>query len=235
MKYSIILPTYNERDNIAIVIWLIIEEMKNFDYEIIIVDDGSKDGTKEIAFDLQEKYDQVSVKTRNQKLGLGSAYCYAAQYCNGDFIIIMDCDLSHHPKFLSKFIEKQKETKCDIVTGTRYRGHGSGIFGWSLKRKFVSRTANTITNLLLNTGLSDLTGSFRLYKTNLFKQLIKECTSRGYVFQTEIIFRAVEKKKKIKECPIYFIDRIYGESKFGFDEIKQFLFGILYLFCKEIK
>lgn len=235
MMYSVILPTYNEKDNIAIVVWLLLESMKGFDFEIIIVDDGSFDGTKEIVASLQKNYSQVILKTRNEKLGLGSAYCYAAQYCKGDFIIIMDSDLSHHPKCIPHFIQKQIETNCDIVAGTRYKGEGAGVCEWSLKRKITSRVANTITNILLNTGMSDLTGSFRLYRASLFKKLIKKCISRGYVFQIEIVFRAIQDKYKIEEQPICFVDRLYGETKFGFNEIKQFLISLFYLFCEDIK
>jgi dolichol-phosphate mannosyltransferase len=107
--YSIILPTYNEKDNLPLIIWLIMKYMNesNFQFEVIIVDDNSPDGTREVALDLQKIYGErkVVVKSREKKLGLGSAYIFGMQYATGNFVIIMDADLSHHPKFIPEFIE----------------------------------------------------------------------------------------------------------------------------------
>lgn len=233
-KYSILLPTYNEVDNLPIITWLLIKYMNNsgYNFEIIIIDDGSPDGTYEAALQLQTIYgkDKIVLQPRKKKLGLGTAYMHGIKHATGNFIIIMDADLSHHPKFIKQFIEKQKDGNYDIVSGSRYIGTG-GVYGWDLKRKFISRGANFITQMLLRPGATDLTGSFRLYKKDILEKLIENCVSKGYVFQMEIIIRARQLNCSIGEVPITFVDRVYGESKLGGSEIVQFAKSLLYLFA----
>ena len=133
----------------------------------------------------------------------------------------MDADFSHHPKFLPKMIRMQKQGNCDIVTGTRYAGDG-GVYGWDLKRKLVSRGANLFADTVLRPGVSDLTGSFRLYKREVLETVISSTESKGYTFQMELITRAKGMGYKVAECPITFVDRVYGESKLGGDEIVEY-------------
>jgi dolichol-phosphate mannosyltransferase len=114
-------------------------------------------------------------------MGLGSAYIDGINFCTGDFVVIMDADLSHHPKYLPTFIERQKASGCDIVTGTRYKP-GGGVFGWDFGRKLTSRVANFIAKSTLGSSYSDLTGSFRLYKKEVLAKVIKDVVSRGYAF-----------------------------------------------------
>lgn len=232
-KYSIILPTYNERENLPLITWLIIKYLSEFkiDFEIIIVDDGSPDGTLAVAKQLQNIYgsEKIVLKPRKEKLGLGTAYVHGMKNATGNYIIIMDADLSHHPKFIPEFINLQKETQCDIVTGTRYAGDG-GVYGWDFKRKLISRGANYLTQILLRPGCSDLTGSFRLYKKEVLENLVANCISKGYVFQMEMIVRAKKMNYAVKEVPISFVDRVYGDSKLGGTEIVQFVSGLVYLF-----
>jgi len=170
------------------------------------------------------------LKPRPGKLGLGTAYVHGIKHATGNFIIIMDADLSHHPKFIPEFIRKQAEGNFDIVSGTRYVGSG-GVFGWDLRRKIVSRGANYVAQILLRPGASDLTGSFRLYKREVLEILTKECVSKGYVFQMEMLVRARSIGFSIGEVPISFVDRVYGESKLGGNEIVQYLKGLLTLFA----
>lgn len=233
-KYSILLPTYNEKENLPIIVWLIDKSMSenNHDYEIIIIDDGSPDGTLEAAKQLEKIYgsDKIVLRPREKKLGLGTAYIHGIKHARGDFIIIMDADLSHHPKYIPLFIKKQKEGNYDVVSGTRYIGDG-GVNGWDFKRKLISRGANYLTQVLLRPGASDLTGSFRLYKKDVLQNLVESCVSKGYVFQMEMIVRARKLGYKIGEVPITFVDRLYGESKLGGNEIFQFVKGLLYLFA----
>uniref|UniRef100_A0A8C2QTZ9 Dolichol-phosphate mannosyltransferase subunit 1 n=1 Tax=Capra hircus TaxID=9925 RepID=A0A8C2QTZ9_CAPHI len=192
-KYSVLLPTYNERENLPFIVWLLVKSFSEsgFNYEIIIIDDGSPDGTRDIAEQLEKIYgsDRILLRPREKKLGLGTAYIHGMKHATGNYIIIMDADLSHHPKFIPEFIRKQKEGNFDIVSGTRYRGNG-GVYGWDLKRKIISRVANFITQILLRPGASDLTGSFRLYRKEVLQKLIGKCISKGYVFQMEMIVRA---------------------------------------------
>ncbi|KAK2586631.1 hypothetical protein KPH14_011678 [Odynerus spinipes] len=233
-KYTILLPTYNEVENLPIIVWLIVKYMdeSKLAYEIIIIDDGSPDGTLDMAKRLQKLYgeDKIILKPREKKLGLGTAYMHGIKYATGNFIVLMDADLSHHPRYIPKMVELQKYQDLDIVSGTRY-AQGGGVHGWDFKRKLISRGANFITQLLLRPGASDLTGSFRLYKKDVLETLIKSCVSKGYVFQMEMIVRARQFNYTIGEVPIAFIDRVYGESKLGGSEIFQFVKGLLYLFA----
>lgn len=221
-----------------------------YNYEIIVIDDGSPDGTLDAAKSLQKIYGEskIVLRPRERKLGLGTAYIHGIKSATGNFIVIMDADLSHHvnkklicvfvwntcvkfqPKFIPQFIKKQQEGDFDIVTGTRYVG-GGGVYGWDFKRKLISRGANFLTQLLLRPGVSDLTGSFRLYKKNVLQKLVESCVSKGYVFQMEMIVRARQLNYSIGEVPISFVDRVYGESKLGGSEIFQFAKALLYLFA----
>ncbi|BFZ58856.1 dolichol-P-mannose synthesis [Savitreella phatthalungensis] len=232
-KYSVILPTYNERSNLPIITYLI---AKTFDdaglaWEIVIVDDASPDGTQEIAEQLIKVYggDRVQLRARAGKLGLGTAYMHGLKYATGDFVVIMDADFSHHPKYIPEFIRKQQEGDCDIVLGTRYAGDG-GVYGWDFKRKLVSRGANLLSRVILRPNVTDVTGSFRLYKKAVLERVIQETKSKGYVFQMEMIVRARAAGYKIAEVPIAFVDRIYGDSKLGSDEITQYAKGVWSLF-----
>ncbi|KAK4048389.1 dolichol-P-mannose synthesis [Microbotryomycetes sp. JL221] len=233
VKYSVILPTYNERRNLPVIVYLLAQTFENnaLEWEIIIVDDNSPDGTQEVAQQLERAYgsERIILKPRAGKLGLGSAYIHALQHCSGDFVVIMDADFSHHPKFLTQFIELQQKRDLDIVTGTRYRP-GGGVYGWDLKRKLISRGANLLTKLALWPGVTDVTGSFRLYKKSVLERIMAQTVSRGYVFQMEIIVRAKSLGYSIGEVPITFVDRVYGESKLGGDEIVSFASGLWQLF-----
>ncbi|KAG7171590.1 Dolichol-phosphate mannosyltransferase subunit 1-like, partial [Homarus americanus] len=226
-KYSVLLPTYNEKDNLPIIIWLL-----GINFEIIVIDDGSPDGTLEVGKKLQEIYgdNRIVLRPRAKKLGLGTAYIHGIKHASGNFVIIMDADLSHHPKFIPEFIKTQKEGNLDVVSGTRYSGDG-GVYGWDLKRKVISRGANYLAQILLRPGASDLTGSFRLYRKEVLQKLVESCVSKGYVFQMEMIIRARQFGYTIGEVPISFVDRVYGESKLGGSEIIGYVKGLLYLFA----
>jgi len=175
---------------------------------------------------------RILLKPRAGKLGLGTAYVHGLQYCTGTFVIIMDADFSHHPSAIPSFIKIQKEGNYDIVTGTRYAGAGAGVYGWDLKRKLVSRGANLFADTVLRPGVSDLTGSFRLYRKEVLAAVIAGTESKGYTFQMELMVRAKAAGYKVGECPIEFVDRVYGESKLGGDEIVEYAKGVLSLWLK---
>lgn len=234
--YSIILPTYNERENLPLIVGLIFRalEKNRVFFEIIIVEDNSADGTFEVAESLRllyknESENEIKILQRAGKLGLASAYKDGLAMSTGEFVILMDADLSHHPKFIEEFIAMQATKDFDIVSGTRYLP-GGGVYGWDLRRKVTSRVANFLATVLLNPQLSDLTGSFRLYKREVIQDIMKSIQGVGYVFQMEIIVRARQKGYTIGEVPITFVDRIYGESKLGAGEIVAYLKGLLNLF-----
>ncbi|CAN1322750.1 Dolichol-phosphate mannosyltransferase subunit 1 [Linum perenne] len=229
-KYSIIIPTYNERLNIAIIVYLIFKHLRDVDFEIIVVDDGSPDGTQDIVKQLQQVYgeDRVLLRARPKKLGLGTAYVHGLKHASGNFVVIMDADLSHHVSLVPCIIRKQLETGANIVTGTRYV-KGGGVHGWNLMRKLTSRGANVLAQTFLWPGVSDLTGSFRLYKKSALEDIITSVVSKGYVFQMEMIVRASRKGYRIEEVPITFVDRVFGSSKLGGSEIVEYLKGLAYL------
>lgn len=145
-EYTILLPTYNESENLPIIVWLIVDAFNKLgaqystNYEIIIIDDNSPDGTQRVAERLQSLYgpDRIVLKPRSGKLGLGTAYIHGLQYARGEWIVIMDSDLSHHPKYIGEFIRRQRQGDFDIVTGTRYANDPrAGVYGWDMKRKII--------------------------------------------------------------------------------------------------
>ncbi|KAL3932419.1 MAG: hypothetical protein SGBAC_010857 [Bacillariaceae sp.] len=233
MLYSIILPTYNERENLPIIYYLIDKTFTEakLNYEVVIVDDSSPDNTLEVAEAIQKSYGEkhVTIVSRKGKLGLGTAYIAGLKVAKGDRIVLMDADLSHHPKEIPKMVQVMDKTKVEIVTGTRY-AKGGGVFGWDLKRKITSKGANFLADFLLNPGVSDLTGSFRLYERKVLETILPEIQCKGYAFQMEIIVRSKHAGFKVEEVPIVFVDRIYGESKLGMNEITLFVKGLLQLF-----
>ena len=233
LLYSVILPAYNERENLPLMISMLNKhfEQHSIDYEVVIVEDNSPDGTLAVAQALREVYgaNHVTIISRPGKMGLGSAYMDGLKKCRGDFVFLMDADMSHHPKHMVEFIAKQKSSDADIVTGTRY-ALGGGVAGWDLRRVLTSRGANLLANLLLTPGISDLTGSFRLYKKAVLERLMSSVKGKTYVFQMEVIVRAKQQGFSIEEVPIIFVDRIYGVSKLGANEIVSYLKGLWALF-----
>jgi dolichol-phosphate mannosyltransferase len=234
MKYSIILPTFNERENLPIIFYLLHKTLsaKNISFEVVVVDDASPDGTLEVAQQLQSSYGKefIQIVSREGKLGLGTAYIAGLKVAQGDRIVLMDADLSHHPGAIPEMIHVMDRDKVEIVSGTRYR-RGGGVAGWDLKRKVVSKGANTLATFLLNAGgVSDLTGSFRLYERKAIEHILPKVTCTGYAFQMEIVILAKKAGYRVGEVPITFVDRIYGESKLGGKEIFLYAKGLMTLF-----
>lgn len=238
MLYSIILPTYNERENLPLIVYMLNDTFSKakVKHEVVVVDDSSPDNTLEVAESLRDIYGkaQVTIVSRKGKLGLGSAYSAGLKAAKGDRIILMDADLSHHPKFIPEMISVMDNgdragRAYDIVSGTRYR-RGGGVAGWDFKRKLTSCGANFLATFLLNPGASDLTGSFRLYDRSVIESILPKVMSKGYAFQMEILVHARKEGMTIGEVPITFVDRIYGESKLGANEIILYLKGLLQLF-----
>ena len=234
MKYTVILPTYNERDNLPLIFYLLDKAFTSskISYQVVIVDDSSPDNTLEVAQALEKEYgsDKVTIISRKGKLGLGTAYVAGLEKATGDRIILMDADLSHHPKFIPQMIEVMDTENVNIVSGTRYK-KGGGVAGWDLKRKITSKGANFLASFLLDAGnASDLTGSFRLYEREAIEKILPLVTSKGYAFQMEILILAQKEEMTVGEVPITFVDRIYGESKLGANEIVMYLKGLFKLF-----
>nr|XP_032659940.1 dolichol-phosphate mannosyltransferase subunit 1 [Chelonoidis abingdonii] len=222
-KYSVLLPTYNERENLPLIVWLLVRSFQESgsNFEIIVIDDGSPDGTREVAEQLEKIYgsDKILLRPRAKKLGLGTAYIHGMQHATGNFIIIMDADLSHHPKFIPAFIKKQKEGNFDIVSGTRYKGNG-GVYGWDLKRKIISLLKIHRPKWMLHIKCALNTSTVSVMSVKLSKRPLHDPPlANGEELMLE------------HQVPISFVDRVYGESKLGGNEIVSFLKGLLTLFA----
>lgn len=231
-----------------------LRRLSELDWEVVIVEDSSPDGTIEVAKQLQDMYssERIKILERPPKSGLGTAYIDGLKKASGEFIFLMDADLSHHPKFIPDFIAKQQEGDFDVVSGSRYiEGGGvsvghvqcscrpqhdqlpprlAQVHGWDFRRKLTSRVANFLAQTLLTPRASDLTGSFRLYKRAVLEKIMEAVISRGYVFQMEVLVRARQLGCSVGEVPITFVDRLYGESKLGAGEIVEYLKGLASLF-----
>jgi dolichol-phosphate mannosyltransferase len=169
--------------------------------------------------------DRLLLVTRPRKLGLGSAYAAGLLAARGGWVILMDADLSHHPKYVPALVAAQRATGADVVGGSRYLPAG-GVAGWSLGRKLTSRGANVLARTLLGLAATDLTGAFRLYRRDLLARLLSAAHCTGYAFQMEMMARAAAARAAVVEVPIVFVDRLYGASKLGPHEFAQFLSGL---------
>lgn len=216
MKIVILLPTYNERYNLPLMIDAILD--LNMPLDILILDDNSPDGTGKIADNLQKQHTNVKVIHRPNKEGLGKAYIQGFQTALSNKynkIITMDCDFSHDCKYLPKML--QIAEKYDLVIGSRYINEG-GVTGWPILRKCISRGGNIYARIFLNLRYKDLTGGFKCYDAKTLEDIdVTSISSQGYTFQIEMTYRIHQKKYKIKEIPIIFKDRVHGTSKMSFD------------------
>lgn len=232
---SIIIPTFNEAGNITNLISKIEEVSKRiFDYqfEIIIVDDGSTDQTIPLITNLKKKISVTLIK-RNKKLGIGSAYRTAFPQTHGNLIAIMDADFSHNPDDLVQLISVQTDDPNMIIWSTRY-AKGGKIVGWGPLRKLISCTANFLARYILKIPISDVTSAFRVYQRSIFQKIIMTSKSNGFSFQMEASFLATQYHSTNIEIPVIFHDREVGRSKFSFHEIVEFLYTLLYLLWMKL-
>ncbi|KAI8467933.1 MAG: glycosyl transferase [Monoraphidium minutum] len=228
-RYSIIVPTYNEAENIPLLVSLLHEvcSREGLDYEVVVVDDASPDGTADVVRALQAVYgcERLRLAVRPGKLGLGSAYAHGLSAATGSWVILMDADLSHHPRYIPALVAAAAASGADVVAASRYLP-GGGVAGWGAGRKLTSRGANVLARVLLGLTPSDLTGAFRLYRRPVLEALLGRCVCRGYAFQMEMMARAAAAGAVVAEVPIVFVDRLYGTSKLGAHEFTQFLVGL---------
>ena len=212
MKPIIIIPTYNEADNIKRLISYINEVLNNVEYSILIVDDNSSDKTVEEVQSLN--FNNIHILKRAGKLGLASAYIDGIKYSielGFDTFIQMDADFSHNPKYLPEMIEKLKN--YDLVIGSR-NIKGGKVEGWSFLRNFISKGGSLYSRIILRCPIHDLTGGFNGWKLDLINKInLDSIISKGYSFQIEMKYKAFLSKAKIIEIPIIFVDRKFGKSK----------------------
>lgn len=214
MKILIIIPTYNEKQNISSIIDKIEELQIKEDYSILVVDDSSTDGTTEEIKAKEKEYSNVALYQRAAKSGLASAYIEGIKYGiqqGFDYFIEMDADFSHNPKYLPEMIEKLKYN--DVVIGSRNIKGGKTV-NWGIMRNIISKGGSLYSRLVLWCPIKDLTGGFNGWNKKIIEKInLNSIVSKGYSFQIEMKYKAYKNKAKITEFPIVFEDRKYGASK----------------------
>jgi len=212
LKALVIIPTYNERENLTELLRQIFA--LGIGLEVLIVDDNSPDGTGELADQMAAADPNVHVLHRAGKMGLGSAYVAGFKYAlerDYEAIFEMDADFSHNPESLPVFL-KELET-ADLVLGSRYL-HGVTVVNWPLSRLILSYAANVYSRVITGMNIKDATGGFKCFRRQVLEAIDwSRVKSDGYGFQIEINFKAFRKGFRIKEIPILFVDRRAGESK----------------------
>lgn len=229
MKKYIIIPTYNEAENLESLVKQIFA-LNIPDLNIIVVDDNSTDGTGTLADKLSSQF-SLTVIHRPHKLGLGSAYLdgFTQAFSLGaDIIFEMDADFSHDPHDLPRMIE-QINNGYDVVIGSR-RIAGGNVQGWSFRRNLQSQAAMAFARFILGLKTRDITAGFRCYRASALSQIkLAGIKSNSYAFQEEMIYSLEKKGFTIKEIPVIFIDRKYGKSKLGIKDIIEFFSTIFRL------
>ncbi len=212
MKTFVIIPTYNERENICRLADLVLSQHPSIN--ILFVDDHSPDGTGELADSLAADNQRISVIHRPGKLGLGSAYrdgFKQALAMGADYLIEMDADFSHDPTVLPQFL--QTIETCDLVIGSRYM-NGVSVVNWPIRRLMLSVFASFYTRMITGLPVKDCTSGFKCFKRSTIQRVdLDAVTSDGYAFQIEMNYRCMVKGMKLVEVPIIFIDRHAGSSK----------------------
>lgn len=231
MEKLVIIPTYNEKDNIHGILQAIFSLQQNF--HVLVIDDGSPDGTAAVVKDLQLQYEHhLFLHERSGKLGLGTAYIYGFKWAiknNYQFIFEMDADFSHNPADLERLYNVCKYKGADVAIGSRYV-KGGGVKNWPKNRIALSKGASLYTRLILWMPLEDPTAGFICYKKEVLESInLDEIHFIGYAFQIEMKFAAWKLGFKIKEIPIHFEDRKYGESKMSKGIVKEGILGVLQL------
>lgn len=227
VKGIAIIPTYNERENIPVLverIWKCVPQL-----HILVVDDNSPDRTGDLVRALAEQHPgRISLLARKQKQGLGRAYVHAFQHVlslDYDFLIHMDADLSHDPVHIPSMIEKIAD--ADLVLGSRYV-NGISVVGWDFKRLILSKFATWYVAKVTGLQLSDATGGFRCWRTSALRQLgLNELSSMGYLILVEMAYWAYRKNFRIAEVPIIFHERRFGASKISMNVIRESALGVL--------
>jgi dolichol-phosphate mannosyltransferase len=212
LKAIVVIPTYNERDNIVRLAGEILRQHDSL--QILFVDDNSPDGTGRIADELSAADPRISVLHRAGKLGLGSAYregFKVALQMGADYLIEMDADFSHDPSILPVFLETIKD--CDLVVGSRYL-NGVSVVNWPIRRLILSYFASVYTRFVTGLKIMDCTSGFKCFRRSVIEAVdLDMVRSDGYSFQIEMNYRCMEKGFRIVEVPIIFIDRHAGTSK----------------------
>jgi dolichol-phosphate mannosyltransferase len=213
----VVIPTYNEADNVQRIVDAAVAELDRLvpqRYRILVVDDGSPDGTGEIADRLAHQGQEVEVLHRMTKAGLGRAYLAGfrrALAAGAALVIQMDADYSHDPRYLGGLLTAIED--ADVVLGSRYV-EGGGVRNWSVRRRLISKAGGMYARGMLGVGVGDLTGGFKCIRREVLDAIdLQSLRGEGYVFQIEVTYRALMAGFRVREVPIVFVDRTAGKSK----------------------
>ena len=217
----VIVPTYNERENITRIIGAILDQDPRL--EILVVDDGSPDGTGDIVEGLIQHEPRLHIIRRARKMGLGTAYLAGFAWAlekGYDFMFEMDADFSHDPAHLPQFLRAIED--ADLVLGSRYRNGKVTVVNWPINRLLLSYFANVYARVVTGLPLWDATGGFKCFRRRVLEAIdLTQVRSNGYAFQIEMSFRAWRKHFRIVEIPIVFVDRTEGQSKMSKSIVRE--------------
>jgi dolichol-phosphate mannosyltransferase len=228
---TVVIPTYNERENIAELIRRILEMSR---FRVLVVDDNSPDGTASIVADMAAEEPRVGLLLRPEKRGLGSAYIAGFRRALAEgaaYICEMDADFSHNPAYLPQLLAAA-ETRYDLAIGSRYVP-GGGTTDWGIVRQMISRGGNLYARAILGLPVMDATGGFRCYRRRVLETInLDDIQSNGYAFQIELVYRTMRAGFRIGELPIIFPDRRVGCSKMSKRIVLEALINVWRLrFC----
>lgn len=228
-KSLVIVPTYNEKENILLMMDAILSQHECL--EVLVVDDGSPDGTGDMVAEAAEKNPKIHLIRRSGKMGLGSAYVTGFKWAlerDYERVFEMDADFSHSPTDLTRFLETAED--ADLVLGSRYLNHRISVVNWDLRRLILSYGANVYTRMATGLPISDATGGFKCFRRSALEALnLDKMKSDGYCFQIETTFKIWKKGLTVKEIPIVFADRTRGTSKMSGGIISEAFFLVLKL------
>ncbi|MEZ4797216.1 MAG: polyprenol monophosphomannose synthase [Flavobacteriaceae bacterium] len=232
----VIIPTYNEIENIEAIIRAVFNQDKVFD--ILVVDDNSPDLTSLKVKEIQSEFpERLFLEVRNEKSGLGTAYIHGFKWClekGYDYIFEMDADFSHNPKDLIRLYNACATDGADVAIGSRYI-KGVNVVNWPLSRVILSYMASIYVRIITGMRIRDTTAGFVCYKQNVLKTLdLNSIKFVGYAFQIEMKFKAHLKRFKIVEIPVIFTDRTKGESKLSGSIISEAIFGVINMKFKSL-
>lgn len=232
-KTLVIIPTYNEMENIPKLIPIVLSKDDSID--ILIIDDNSQDGTAEYVIEQKKSNPRIHLIQREKKLGLGTAYIAGFKYAlsnDYDYVFEMDADFSHNPKEIPNFLKAIKE--YDLVLGSRYID-GVRVLNWPMRRLLLSFFASVYTRIITGMPIRDATGGFKCFRRKVLESIdLDKVQSNGYSFQIEMTFKAYKRGFKIKEIPIVFMDRVKGTSKMSKKIVYEAVFMVWKLRLRSI-
>jgi len=231
----VIIPTYNEAENIGRLLRVLVERYP-FLLDILVIDDNSPDGTADIVRALQLSTSGLYLMTRSQKSGLGTAYLAGFRYAlqqGYSYVLEMDADYSHDPVVIESFLESMASS--DLVIGSRYMNNTVNVVNWPLGRLILSKVASIYTRFVTGMPVADPTSGFKCFSAEVLQSLnFDRINSQGYSFQIEMNFRVWKKGFIIKEIPIVFVDRSVGKSKMSKKNIREAIWMVWWLKIKSI-